>query len=55
MSVETGYITQVTPDCLATCMDFDGRDVYVWLQSVAPPLTPGPPQTRFASLRWGGR
>jgi hypothetical protein len=31
MSLETGFITEITPDCLTTHIDFDGQDLYTWL------------------------
>jgi hypothetical protein len=32
MSLETGYVTTVTPDCLASFVDFEGHDLMAWLQ-----------------------
>lgn len=31
MSVETGFVTEVTPDCIANFIDYEGRDILLWL------------------------
>jgi hypothetical protein len=30
MSLETGYVTVVEPDCISTFLDFEGRDLLLW-------------------------
>jgi hypothetical protein len=35
MSVESGFITEVTPDACVTFMDFDGQEIYGWSQMMA--------------------
>jgi hypothetical protein len=32
MSLETGYVTTVSPDCLTSFIDFEGQDLLAWLQ-----------------------
>lgn len=35
LSVETGFVTAVTPDCIANFIDYEGRDLLLWLYYAA--------------------
>lgn len=39
MSLQTGFVTQVVPDCMNSMVDFEGRDLYLWLTMLNPHFT----------------
>jgi hypothetical protein len=47
MSLQTGFVSTINPDCISTYLDYEGRDIYLWLAQTASNFLIGLATARF--------